>query len=185
MLVLTEHAHALVREVLLPGDWAVDATVGNGHDTAMLADAVGPSGHVIGFDIQEAALARARVRLIGRPNVALHCRGHEHLAATLPGDAQQRLAAVMFNLGYLPGANKATTTRPDTTLAALRQAGDHLAVGGRITVMLYTGHPTGIDEADAVRAFARALPATLVATHFARLNAPGPAPELILIERTS
>lgn len=43
---------AAAMQALRPGDTAVDATMGNGHDTLFLAQAVGPTGHVIGFDIQ-------------------------------------------------------------------------------------------------------------------------------------
>ncbi len=42
-----------LRRFLLPGDIAVDATMGNGHDTQMLCELVGESGHVYAFDVQE------------------------------------------------------------------------------------------------------------------------------------
>jgi hypothetical protein len=38
--------------VLRPGDTAVDATCGNGHDTLALAELVGPSGRVFALDLQ-------------------------------------------------------------------------------------------------------------------------------------
>lgn len=183
MLRLTELAQRLIREAIVPGAWAVDATVGNGHDTRMLADAVGLAGHVIGFDVQEAALANARLRLGQSLNVTLHRCGHEHLAAHLPTEAAHRLAAVMFNLGYLPGAQKANATHAKTTVAALEQSTAHLGVGGRITMMLYSGHPGGADEAVAVHAVARALPPEFAASCFSRVNATTAVPELILIER--
>ena len=183
MLRLTELAHRLIREVVKPGDWVVDATVGNAHDTSMLADAVGATGYVIGFDVQAAALARARAKLGAQLNVSLHQCGHEHMAERLPVDAQHRLSAVMFNLGYLPGAERTITTSAETTITALEQAVGHLAVGGRITLMLYTGHPGGADEADALRTFANELPPTFSSTRFARMNSDAAVPELILIER--
>ena len=53
-------ARYLAREVILqavrPGDVAVDATMGNGHDTLMLCEAVGPEGRVYAFDVQAQAL---------------------------------------------------------------------------------------------------------------------------------
>jgi len=48
-------AHRLAAERIQPGDAVIDATVGNGVDTAFLAKAVGPKGVVYGFDIQQAA----------------------------------------------------------------------------------------------------------------------------------
>ena len=59
-------AHDLVRRVLRPGDVAVDATVGNGQDTLFLAECVGPTGRVIGFDIQLSAIEATASRLRGR-----------------------------------------------------------------------------------------------------------------------
>ena len=60
-------ARFLAREVILravrPGDTAVDATMGNGHDTLMLCDAVGAGGRVYAFDVQEQALAETEKRL--------------------------------------------------------------------------------------------------------------------------
>ena len=38
------------------GDYAVDATLGNGHDTCFLAEIVGDNGKVFGFDIQKRRL---------------------------------------------------------------------------------------------------------------------------------
>ena len=39
----------ILRQVLSEGDEAVDATMGNGHDTEALCRLVGPSGHVYAF----------------------------------------------------------------------------------------------------------------------------------------
>jgi predicted methyltransferase len=184
MLRATEMAHLLMRQVLKPGDWVVDATVGNGHDTLLLAQLVGPSGRVFGFDVQAAALTEASRRVAGLPHVSLFHAGHEQLAAHLPAEAKGRLAAVMFNLGYLPGGNKAILTRRETTLAALDQVLDYLAVGGQITLVVYPGHTGGTDEAAAVRGWAELRPGAFTTAHYARLNARDPAPDLLLIERT-
>jgi len=183
MLLVTELARLVLQQKLKPGDWVVDATVGNGHDTRWLADRVGPSGSVFGFDIQEKALSTSRANLAGLSHVALFHDGHERLAEVLPEAARQRLAAVMFNLGYLPGAPKDTITRADTTIAALEQAAGYLRIGGIMTVVLYPGHTGGEAEAAAVRAHVGRLPTSLSATHCVRMNAAQAAPELILIER--
>ena len=183
MSLATDMAQLLLRQTLQPGDWVVDATVGNGHDTVWLAHIVGPTGRVFGFDVQAAALAATAQRIAGLPQVTLVHSGHQHMAAMLPAAAAGKLAAVMFNLGFLPGADKSIVTHAETTLAALQQATDRLAVGGQITVVQYPGHPGGADEAAAVHAWARQLPDTVAATSFARLNAAGPAPELLAITR--
>ena len=76
-----------LRRFLLPGDIAVDATMGNGHDTQMLCELVGESGHVYAFDVQEQAVANTRARLeeaglLGRATL-FHC-GHQEMAQYVP-----------------------------------------------------------------------------------------------------
>ena len=45
-------AQEILERSVLPGDAVIDATMGNGHDTAFLCRAVGPSGRVYAFDVQ-------------------------------------------------------------------------------------------------------------------------------------
>ena len=183
MLRAIKLAHLLMRQSLKPGDLVIDATVGNGHDTSLLAELVGSSGCVIGFDVQEAALAAAAKRVKNLSQVKLVHAGHENLAEQLPADRHQSLAVVMFNLGYLPGAPKEIMTRAETTLAALRQALTHLKLHGLVTLILYPGHPGGEEEAEAVRSYVKQLTQSFAVTGYARINALSPAPELIVIER--
>ena len=86
MTPLIELAHELVRGVLQPGDIAIDATAGNGHDTQLLAECVGPTGTVYSFDIQLAALAVTSVRLAAASlnNVILLPRSHATMSVALP-----------------------------------------------------------------------------------------------------
>lgn len=63
----------------------------------------------------------------------------------------------MFNLGYLPGADHATITRPSTTLPALDAALNLLDKGGVITAVLYPGHEGGQEEAQSVMKWAASL----------------------------
>ncbi|MCP1727703.1 tRNA1(Val) A37 N6-methylase TrmN6 [Natronospira proteinivora] len=150
---LTQLAHDHLEPLLRPGDYAVDATVGNGHDTLFLAGQVGESGHVLGLDIQEAAIrvAGGRLRQAGLDNrVSLIQTGHERLTDILPTEMQGRLKVVMFNLGYLPGGDQQLITRADTTLEALSAALSQLAEDGLISLMVYRGHPGGQEEYQAI-----------------------------------
>lgn len=150
----------LLAQALAPGEIAVDATAGNGNDTVFLAGLVAPGGVVHGFDIQESALARTRDRLAaaGLAQAAvLHATGHEHLAAVLPETARGRVRAVTFNLGFLPGGDASVVTLPGTTLAALDAACAVLAPDGVISVVCYTGHAGGRDEAAQVGAWCAGL----------------------------
>jgi predicted methyltransferase len=150
---LTALAQQRLAAVICAGDLAVDATVGNGHDTLFLARQVGPDGHVWGFDVQQQALAATARQLLEHrltDRVTLVHGGHELLSETLPASARGQLAAVMFNLGYLPGSDKRVTTLPRTTLAALAAARDQLRSGGLLSVLAYRGHAGGQQEAQAV-----------------------------------
>jgi predicted methyltransferase len=150
---LTGLAHGLLGALLAPGDLAIDATAGNGHDTLFLAQRVSPGGRVYAFDVQAEALRNTAARLSAAKlsdAVTLCQQGHQTLLERLPNDWIGRVAAVTFNLGYLPGSDKTTTTLPHTTLAALDHSLAVLRPGGALSVLVYRGHSGGQDEAQAV-----------------------------------
>ncbi len=153
MTSLTEQAHTAVRSVVRPGDIVIDATTGNGHDTLFLAECVGPRGLVYGFDLQLDALKKTLPKLeaAGIEHVRLIQGDHAEMAQLVRPEHRGGIAAVMFNLGYLPGGDKSITTQPLVTLLALRAAWKLLKPGGILTVMAYTGHPGGWEEASTVR----------------------------------
>ncbi|MDF1658448.1 MAG: class I SAM-dependent methyltransferase, partial [Verrucomicrobiales bacterium] len=160
----------------------VDATVGNGHDTLFLASLVGPEGKVIGFDIQQEAITQTAERTAANGQVTLHRAGHERMAEFLSGSIQ----AAMFNLGYLPGGDKAVTTHSATTLAALSAATEFLSEGGIITVALYTGHPGGSNEAGSVIQWARELPQDQYSvSKYEFINQRNSPPALLAIQKRS
>ena len=144
------------------GDIVVDATVGNGHDTELLARLIGRSGRVYGFDIQRAALESTSARLAATglaSRVRLSLRGHERMFDDLPqtvaGDAS--CACIMFNLGYLPGGDKRTTTKPETTVVALSCSCNRLAPSGLLSIVVYLGHPGAETESRRVDEFVSGL----------------------------
>ncbi|HHY37126.1 MAG TPA: methyltransferase domain-containing protein [Firmicutes bacterium] len=143
------YAQQLIGKVLAPGEQAVDATAGNGHDTVFLARLVGEEGRVWAFDIQEQAIKRVQQRLekegLSRRVILLN-KGHEEMDVHVRGP----VGAIMFNLGYLPGGDHAIVTRPDTTLVAVERGLSLLRPGGLMTLVVYTGHPGGAREGEAV-----------------------------------
>ena len=155
-----EWSHRLIQDRVLPGDWVVDATAGNGHDTAFLAALVGETGRVFAFDVQEGAIAATQARLAAA-GLSGRCQlfhaGHETLHTRLPAEAQGNLGAVMLNLGYLPGHDKACITRSATTLQALAAALAWLRPGGIVTLVVYPGHAGGDSEAAEVAVALQAL----------------------------
>jgi len=145
---LTEVAQELVAATVQAGDTVVDATAGNGHDTLFLARQVGPEGQVFAFDVQQTALESTdqRLRSFGLSHVTLLHKDHSQFATALPAALRGKLAAAMFNLGYLPGGEKSITTQPNTTLIALQAAMTWLRPGGLVTLLIYSGHATGQSE---------------------------------------
>jgi threonine dehydrogenase-like Zn-dependent dehydrogenase len=67
------------------------------------------------------------------------------------------VSAVVFNLGYLPGGDKAVTTEANTTIKAVTQALGVLRPGGVVTIVGYA-HPEGQRECAALRQMLGTLP---------------------------
>jgi 16S rRNA C1402 N4-methylase RsmH len=158
-------SHVILSSRLRPGDVGVDATAGNGNDTVFLAQHVLPGGRVFAFDVQQEAIEATRgqignlkLEIEDTQSVTVHHAGHERMAELLPLEFRGKLRAVMFNLGYLPGGDKALITRVDTTLSALDQALEWLASDGVLAVVVYPGHEGGREEADVVERRMAALP---------------------------
>src|SRR5512137_106390 len=118
----TELAWTLLRGAVHAGDLVIDATAGNGHDTVFLAGCVGENGRVLAFDVQEAAIRSAMERVAAAgfsQRVEFHQVSHATMAIhAKPGS----VAAVMFNLGYLPGDDHQLTTESAETITALEAA---------------------------------------------------------------
>jgi hypothetical protein len=188
-------AQQLAGETLRPGDLAVDLTAGAGRDTLFLWQQVGPTGRVLAFDVQPAAIEQTALLLeeagaaVTRhpapppggfpPGVHLVRDSHAHLDRYLA----EAPRAVVANLGYLPGGDPALTTLPSSTLTALEQALARLASGGRLCVVAYPGHPGGEAEAQAVEALFAGLPsASWQVLRLAVANVPN-APFLLAAER--
>ena len=180
-------ARFLARDVLSravgPGDTAVDATMGNGHDTAFLCEAVGPSGHVYAFDIQEQAVASTD-RLLRekglRDRAELIPAGHQHM----DGYVEEPVRAVVFNLGWLPGGDHTVTTRWDSTREAAEKALSLLLPGGVLVLCAYPGHAEGGRERQELSVFLSGLSnKSFNVLHQRFLNAGPGAPECFVVQK--
>ena len=150
---LTEHVHQILGSHLRHGDYAIDATAGNGHDTLFLAQMVGANGSVLAIDLQASAIEATRQRLATvstQAQIRLEQADHADLLEAEVARRSELAAAIVFNLGYLPGSDKAVQTRPAHTLRALDASARLLHSGGRLCVTAYRAHPGGQDEAQAV-----------------------------------
>ncbi len=160
---ILSYAQQLIKETIRPKDIVVDATVGNGNDTLFLAKLVGPHGYVYGFDIQRIALENAHNRC---DQELIECteqitwihQDHADLLTCIPKHHQGQISGIMFNLGYLPGSDHTVTTQVASTLTALESSIKLIKPNGLITVVLYSGHPGGKEEVEAIISWVKELP---------------------------
>jgi predicted methyltransferase len=153
-------ARGLLQKAVEEGGSAVDATMGNGHDTLFLANLVGETGTVFSFDIQPEAISSTSARLEQSgldDRVKLFQKGHELVSSCIPARFHGKIHAAIFNLGYLPGSDKSVITRPGTTISAVEQLFAMLKPGGIIVLVVYHGHDGGEEERDGLLKFAGRL----------------------------
>ena len=168
---------------LREGDVAIDATMGNGYDTQFLCELVGESGHIYAFDVQQGAIDNTAARLEAagmRERATLILDGHQHMAQHVASPVR----AVMFNLGWLPGAKHIVTTQTNTTLEAVSAAAELLLPGGVMTICVYPGHEEGTRELGALLDWAAGLDVrkfNVLHHHF--ICARPDTPRLILVQK--
>lgn len=176
-------AREMIEQAMFEGACAVDATMGNGHDTQWLCELAGATGRVYAFDVQPEAVRRTEERLAEAglaDRARLFCAGHERMAELVP----EPVDAVVFNLGWLPGAEHGVTTRVETTLQAVEAALSLLKEDGLMTVCIYPGHDEGARELQALMHWAEALDPrlydALVKTY---LNQPNDPPRMLAVKK--
>lgn len=178
-----QYAQQLLKETIVEGDTAVDATAGNGHDTLFLAQLVGDDGQVYAFDVQKSAVDATLLRLLDHAlehRVLVLHTGHENVAKHV----QKPVAAAIFNLGYLPGSNHNIVTKPTTTIQAIKDLLELLKIGGLIILVIYHGHPGGKEERDAVINYVSTLPQKYVhVLKYEFLNQQNDPPFMIALEK--
>lgn len=159
----------------------VDATCGNGGDTAFLCRLAGGKGRVLGFDIQPEAIASTQKNLAAQGlSAELHCDSHANLLQYVqPGTAD----AVMFNFGWLPGADHNVFSHAESSIPALEAALDALRPGGVLSAILYSGRVIGSDEKTELLHWMRSLPlkrCTVLVCDFANWAETAPLPCFLL-----
>ena len=173
----------MIEEALFPGARVVDATMGNGYDTLWLCELVGVSGKVYAFDIQQEAVDHTADRLEKagvRERAELFCMGHERMLEAV----HEPVDAVLFNLGWLPGAEHGVTTQTSTTLQAVEAALALLKEEAVMTVCIYPGHEEGTNELHSLLEWAGKLDDKrydAVLKHY--VNQPNDPPQMLAVRK--
>lgn len=179
---ITEWCHHFIRLQARPGDFCIDATAGNGHDTLLLSQLAGPTGRVLAFDIQQSALDSAQETLKTHQapnNVSFILDSHSHMnnyasAATA--------SCIVFNFGYLPSGDHSLSTRSETSIPAITQGLELLKKDGLMSLCIYSGGDSGFEERDALLSYLKTLDSrkylVILSSYYNRPNNP-PIPVLI------
>lgn len=142
-------SHDILESITKKGDYVIDATMGNGHDTQFLSELVGETGKVFSFDIQKTALSNTKQLLKNHnnKNVELILDSHENFDNYIENN---HITAIIYNLGYLPGGDKNLITKPKSTILSIKKGLDLLKKNGVIILVIYYGHPGGDYEKNQV-----------------------------------
>ena len=180
-----QFSHEMILSVNLEDGIFIDATAGNGHDTLFLAQHIEKGSKILAFDIQEQAILQTRQLLQNHDfehKVTFILDSHAQISNYL--DDQDLVRLAIFNLGYLPSADKSVITQPQTTIEALEKLCHLLVKGGRIAIMIYYGHEGGDIERDAVLDFVSQLnQQEYTAAIYRTLNQVNNPPFLVMIEK--
>lgn len=180
---ITSWCRRLIREHVHEGSFCIDATMGNGNDTAWLCQLAGKDGRVLAFDIQPQAIEKTRQRLQQQSSdcpYELILDSHSNMSRYADADTAD---CIVFNLGYLPGGDHSIATRAETTIQALEQGLSLLRKNGLMSICIYSGGDSGFEERDAVLAWLKNLDSrqylVLVTQYYNRPNNP-PIPAAII-----
>ena len=182
MYQTTEWCHHFIKEHVKQGDFCIDATMGNGHDTSLLCSLVGESGHVLAFDIQETAFNNTKKRLLEEKipdNYRLILDSHSHMDQYA---APSSVDCIVFNFGYLPGGDHSLATKASTSISAVQTGLSLLKKGGLMSLCIYSGGDSGFEERDMLLSFLKELDPqkylVILSSYYNRPNHP-PIPVLI------
>lgn len=180
---ITSWVHHFLEDHVQPGDVCIDATMGNGNDTALFSKLAGEKGRVVAFDVQQLALDNTKAKLEKENcpgNYELVLASHEQM-----GDyaEENSVSCIAFNLGYLPGGDHGKATRAESSIRAMETGLKLLKKKGMMTICIYSGGDSGFEEKDAVLSYLKELDSkkylVIISEYANRPNNP-PIPVLVI-----
>lgn len=174
---ISKLSHSIINNYLKNKDIAIDATLGNGHDTDFLSLNF---NKVYSFDIQDQACLKYSNK--DKDNVIVICDSHHKFNKHI----KENVDCIMYNLGFLPGASKEITTKYNTSLESIQIGLKILNPGGIMTICIYTGHDEGKKEKSCILDFLEKISKKEYGVMIHQfLNRSKTAPMLVVIEKTS
>ncbi len=179
--------HFFLLNILKPGHIVLDATCGNGQDTLFLSQQVlqKDKGWVYALDIQKEAIENTQTRLKKNLDTELLKRItlKQSCHSNLSDFAKISFDLIIYNFGYLPGANHELTTTSEASLKSLSQSLDLLKPGAYLSLTCYPGHTEGKGEAREIVRWTESLNSNYICCQHRWINRSEASPFLLIIHR--
>lgn len=114
-------------------DIAIDATLGNGHDSLFLSSLF---NKIYAFDIQKLAIKRSKKRLENIDNIDIILDSYINFDNYI----FEKVDLILYNLGFLPGSNHKVITNAKETIISIKKGLKILKNRGQIIIVSYTQH---------------------------------------------
>lgn len=137
--------HYLLIECIQKAKVLVDATCGAGNDCLFLVQNAPKDAQVFAFDIQQTALDKTAL-LLEKHGVSERVGVNLDSYVNFARYVSSKIDLIIFNLGYLPQADKKITTQVSDLCTALPCMLTVLNAKGAICIVSYIGHAEGKKE---------------------------------------
>ena len=169
--------HFIINNYIENKKVAIDATLGNGHDTDFLSKNF---NRVYAFDIQKNTIDNYKEK--NKDNVILINDSHSKFRNYINEEVQ----CIVYNLGFLPGGDKSITTSASTSLESIKTGLELLSPGAYMFIACYVGHDEGKREYSCINEYLNNLPTkkygVMEQSFINRHNNP---PKLFIIEKNN
>ncbi|MCW6679544.1 class I SAM-dependent methyltransferase [Anaerococcus sp. NML200574] len=158
---------------------AIDMTAGTGKDSKFILENTQVE-NLTAFDIQKQAEEETRALIGEDKRFTFILASHEKIDKYI----KDPVDLIIYNLGYLPGADKNITTKAETTLKSLEKALKLIKKDGRIILTIYPGHPAGRKESQSLESYLESLDnKTYSILKITYTNRPNNPPYILVIEK--
>lgn len=172
---ISDLSHHIIESFITNKRIAIDATLGNGHDTDFLSNIF---QYVYSFDIQKQACDKyvekniTNVEVINDSHHLFHKYIHENVDC------------IIYNLGFLPGGDKNITTMHETSLESIKKGLSILNSSGFMIICIYRGHYEGKIEESCILEYLKTLPKNKFGVMIqSYLNRENISPIMVIIEK--